>query len=267
MIDLHLHLLPGVDDGAATIEISRAMLERAELLGFTSLVATPHLSGRLAPAYDEKVRAALSSVRQEAEAFAIAIAIELGYEIQLSPDLPDRLQRGERSRLADSTTVLVELPFAGWPLFTESVLFDLQTMGLRPLLAHPERYAAIQADISKGLELAERGVLMQITAGSVAGLFGKPAQRVAEQFLRQGAVTVLASDAHSAGQRFVSVADGIARTQSLIGPARTQQLIYDNPKALLESRPLPRQADIVAEPEAGGGWKKAISKATGRLRR
>ena len=115
--------------------------------------------------------------------------------------------------------------------------------------------------------LAERGVLMQVTAGSIAGLFGKPAQRCAEMMLKEGISTVLASDAHSAGQRFVSVADGIARANELIGDQRVRQLLYDNPKALLESRPLPQQAEIVAGSTDGGGWRRAIKSATGKLRR
>jgi protein-tyrosine phosphatase len=264
MIDLHLHLLPGVDDGAASLEISRDMLVRAESFGFTSLVATPHLDGPLKPRYEEQVRQALSEVRSACT--DAPSLIELGYEIQLSPDLPARLQRGERSRLADSTTVLVELPFSAWPLFTEQTLFELQTMGLRPLLAHPERYSTVQAEPDKALALADRGVLMQVTLGSLVGLFGKQAQKVAELLMREGAATVLASDAHSAGQRFVAVGDGLKRAQELVGPERARQLVYDNPKALLESRPLPAPAAIVVSESNEKGWKKLFQRGGAKSR-
>jgi protein-tyrosine phosphatase len=264
MIDLHLHLLPAIDDGAASLEISRSMLSRAESFGFTSLVATPHLNGALSPQYDARVRAALGEVREAAK--DLQIAIELGFEIQLSPDLPSRLAAGERSRLADSTAVLVELPFVGWPLFTEHTLFDIQTLGLRPLLAHPERYSAVQAEPEKALDLAQRGILLQVTIGSLVGLFGKPAQRVAEMLVRQGAATVLASDAHSAGQRFMSIAEGLQRAEELAGAERTRQMVYENPKALLESRSLPLAAPIVTTVSEDRGWRKAFQRATSKLR-
>src|SRR5215213_10320567 len=132
MIDLHLHLLPTVDDGASSLDVSVAMLERAARLNYSTLVATPHLDGPLTTQYESKVRTALSEVLRAGK--EMPIAIELGYEIMLSPDLPARLAAGERSRIAGSTTVLVEIPFAGWPLYTEQTLFDIQTQGLRPLL-------------------------------------------------------------------------------------------------------------------------------------
>jgi len=264
MIDLHLHLLPGVDDGAATLDVSRSMLERAESFGFTSLVATPHLDGALTPAYERSVRSSMSTLLTVARDYPISI--ELGYEIQLAPDLPARLEAGERCRLGDSTAVLVELPFAGWPLFTEQTLFEVQAIGFRPLLAHPERYAAVQAEPEKAIELAERGVLLQVTIGSLVGLFGKTAQRVAEFLLRENAATVLASDAHSAGQRYMCVADGLARATALIGTARLRQLVHDNPKALLESRSLPSPAPTVAAVPDDRGWRKAFQRATTRIR-
>jgi protein-tyrosine phosphatase len=264
MIDLHLHLLPAVDDGAASLDVSRAMLAKAESIGFASLVATPHLNGPLGSGYEHKVRSALRDVKSAVN--GSPISIELGYEILLSPDLPRRLQSGERIRLADSTTVLVELPFVGWPLYTEQTLFDIQTVGFRPLLAHPERYATLQAEPEKALGLAQRGIMMQVTIGSVVGLFGKPAQRIAELLLREGAATVLATDAHSAGQRFMAVEDGLSRVKELVGTARAHQLVSDNPKALLESRSLPSPAAIVISESGERGWRKLFQRGSSRAR-
>jgi protein-tyrosine phosphatase len=261
MIDLHLHLLPAVDDGAASLDVSVAMLDLAAQLGFARLIATPHLDGPLVPAYVAKVRAALESVRVAALERGSPISIDSGYEIRLSPDLPHRLASGERSTLAESQTVLVELPFAGWPNFTEQTLFSVQTLGFTPLLAHPERYTAVQTDIDRALDLVDRGVLLQVTAGSLAGLFGKPAQRTAEQLLTADAIAVLASDAHSNGRRFVSVADGIRRAVALVGEDRVRQLTHDNPAALLDSRPLPAPAPVAAGAE--GGWRKVFERVRG----
>ena len=264
MIDLHLHLLPAIDDGASSLDVSVAMLERASHLNYSTLVATPHLDGPLTVEFESKVRAALSQVLSAAK--GMPIAIELGYEIMLSPDIPARLAAGERSRIAGSTTVLVEIPFVGWPIYTEQTLFDIQMQGLRPLLAHPERYVAAQVEPEKVLTLAERGVLLQVTLGSLVGLFGKPAQRLAELLLREGAVTILATDAHSAGHRFTAVEEGLKQAEALVGPEIVRQLTYDNPKALLESRPLPPPAARPIAEESNRRWKRAIHRATSRLR-
>lgn len=267
MIDMHLHhtarLLPGVDDGASSLEISRAMLDKARQFGFDRLVATPHLSGPLDPGYNAQVQRALSQVRSAAR--GAEIAVDLGFEILLSADLPSRLEHGEPVTLAGSDAVLVEAPFAGWPLHVDSTLFNIQSAGFRPLLAHPERYAAVQQDPDKALALASRGVLLQLTIGSIVGLFGKSAQRVAELLLRENAVAILASDAHSAGQRFVSVEDGLRRAGSLVGAARASQLVTANPAALLGGKPLPAPFAVDAD-ESSDGWRKSLFRSRTKVR-
>lgn len=258
MIDLHLHLLPAVDDGAASLDVSVAMLDLAARLGYTRLVATPHLDGLLTADYGAKVRAALVAVRAAGAQRGIPVTVDAGFEIQLSPDLPQRLAGGEPSTLAGSKTVLVELPFSGWPNFTEQTLFSVQTLGFTPLLAHPERYTAVQSDIDRALGLVDRGVLLQLTTGSLAGLFGKAAQRTAEHLLREDAAAVLASDAHSDGRRFVAVADGLRRAVELVGERRVRQLTQDNPDALLAGRPLPSSEAVAVGAE--GGWRKVLAR-------
>lgn len=238
MIDLHIHLLPGVDDGASDVAISHAMLARAQALGFDILVATPHLPGRLEPAYRSQIEQALVEVRAMAPSFAIDI--EFGFEIALTPDLPARLEAGEPATLGGSQAVLVDLPFSGWPLHVESTLFELQVAGFRPVLAHPERYVAIQQDSDRARSLADRGTLLQATTGSFVGIFGQAAQRTAERLLQQGAIHLVATDAHSTGARFASVDRGLDRIRTLVGEERLRQLVDDVPRALLDDADLPQ---------------------------
>lgn len=256
LIDLHLHLLPGIDDGAQTLDVSRTMIERACAAGFDTLVATPHLDGPLTQEYRAGVATAWSEVAPIAAAAGIQVG--LGYEIKLSPDLAHRLDQGEPSTLAGGRAVLVELPFVGWPNYTEQSLFDLQAAGFRPLLAHPERYADAQRDVDRLIRLAERGVAQQVTFGSLGGLFGKRVQEVAEELLRRDAATVLATDAHSAGQRLDMVEDGIARARALVGPAKLKQLVADNPRALLQDEPLPTPVTLQPDEDETGGWRGAL---------
>lgn len=254
MIDLHLHLLPGIDDGAASMDESRAMLAAAQALGFRELVVTPHLLERLQPAEQWRIAAALAAVAEAAVPFGLHV--RLGYEVALTPDLPARLEADEPITLAASRAILVELPVVGWPTYTDSILFALQAGGYRPLLAHPERYLSVQQNPAMALDLASRGVMLQVTYGSFVGLFGKAAQRSAELLLRHRAIHVLASDAHSAGHRLVAVERARARVIKLAGEEMTRAMTTDIPRALLDDQPLPIQPQV-AEPEHGG-WRARL---------
>jgi len=246
MIDLHIHLLPGVDDGAADATVARAMLARAAAYGYRTMVATPHLPRRLDSAYLEQIVRTLAEVRALAD--GSGIDVRLGFEAQLTPDLPARLQAGEPATLAGSRTILVDLPFAGWPHHAESSLFALQRAGFRPVLAHPERYAAVQDDPARALDLAEQGILLQATIGSFTGLFGSRARQAAEHLLRHDAIHFVATDAHSAGHRFANIDRGLDRIGNLVGEARLRQLVHDVPRALLDDADIPATAP--AEPRS-----------------
>ena len=237
MIDAHIHLLPAIDDGAASLDVSVAMLRRARDLGFHTLVATPHLPGPLTDDDESRIEAALALVRTEAE--PIGVTVLLGFEAALTPDLPDRLARGERSTVAGGAAVLVDLPFAGWPLHVDTTLFALQTAGYLPVLAHPERYAAVQDDPARAIQLAERGVVLQANIGSFAGIFGRRSQRAAEALLHAGAIHLVATDAHSASARYVAVPDGLARLRAAVGDAGLRRLLEEAPRAILGGSPLP----------------------------
>jgi protein-tyrosine phosphatase len=257
VIDIHLHLLPAVDDGAESPEETRAMLARAHALGFTVLVATPHLPDRLALPYSERVAAAFAIARELAA--PENIEVRTGFEVRLTPDLPRRLADGEPITLAGSNAILVDLPFGGWPHHVDATLFAVQTAGFRPILAHPERYVAVQDELERALRLAERGVLLQVNLGSLHGLFGKRAMRAAEALLRAGAVHAAASDAHSAGERYAAVPAGLERLVALVGEAGRDRLLVETPAALLAGAPVPLAP-------AGNGWHREGGWRT-RLRR
>ena len=243
MIDLHLHLLPAIDDGARDLGVSRAMLARLSDLGYRRVVATPHLVEPLYDRYATAVQEALDEVREVAKDYGVAV--DLGFEHVLVPGLAERLEAGEASTLAGSRAVLVELPFVGWPQHAESSLFALQLAGYTPVLAHPERYVSVQQDRELALAVAGRGVALQLTLASFAGVFGKPVQRTAQDLLREsierGTPVVLATDAHSDGQRLVRVDAGLRaiKKQFAGDEALVQWAAHDVPAALLSNANLP----------------------------
>ena len=238
MIDLHLHILPGVDDGASNLDVAGSMFAEAKRQGFTHLVATPHLIDRLSDSFYSQVQAAIESVRPIAT--NLGIDLLLGFEVLLTPDLPQRLSRGEPSTLAGSTAILIELPLTVWPTYTETTLFELQTAGYRPILAHPERYGKLQRDPDLAMRLAEQGVALQVTTSAINGLFGKSIQRVVDRWLQAGAVHLVASDAHSRGRRMMDVPAALSRLERLVGTHEVRRLTTDAPRALLTNTAVPR---------------------------
>jgi protein-tyrosine phosphatase len=234
------------------------MLSVAASLGYTGLVATPHLLEPLTEEYSQRVateRAWITPLAAES-----GLELRSGFEIRLTPDIGARLEAGEPISLGGSRTVLIELPFAGWPIFTDQALFDIMSAGFRPLLAHPERYAAVIENPALIDRLRERGVMMQVTTGSLAGLFGKRSREISERMLLGDMVDILASDAHSAGRRFVSVVDGLARAEELVGSKRVRQLTYANPTSLLADRPLEAIAEVRPESTVETRWREPIKR-------
>jgi protein-tyrosine phosphatase len=251
VIDLHSHVLPEIDDGAESLAQTEAMLDSWRTHGFTDVAATPHLNGPLSREYQERVDA--TRVGLVSIAAARGITLHRGFEIMLTPDVPRRLASGEPITLDGQCAVLVEVPFNQWPLHTESTLFSLQTAGYLPILAHPERYTEVQRRPELAVQLAERGVILQVTYGSLAGIFGREVRRTAEAIVEANAAGIMATDAHNPGRRLASVDDGLARLTSLVGPDRAMQLTVDAPRALLQGHAPPAPLPLVPE-RRGFGW-------------
>lgn len=209
-IDLHIHLLPGIDDGARNAAMSASMLDRLANNGVTRVIATPHLMEPLTPEYYREALESLEVVRPLAE--ARGITVELGFEHMLASDTAARLVAGEPSTLAGSKSVLVELPFSNWPANTGQALHDLRAEGYRCILAHPERYAAVHDRLDMIVDVALQGAVPQLTGGSFVGVYGKDVSRLVRQLLDDALARdypiVLASDAHSDGSRLVLAHQG-----------------------------------------------------------
>ncbi|MGD9711949.1 MAG: tyrosine-protein phosphatase [Thermomicrobiales bacterium] len=254
MIDLHCHVLPNVDDGSSSVSESAEMFRLYRSFGFDTVVATPHVSGDLSSGYRERIEVARDAI-EDAAADA-GIALEIGFEIMLDPALEMRLDQGAALSLGSSRAVLVEVPFLNWPTFTEDVIFALQLAGYRPILAHPERYEGVQARPQLAFELCKRGVVLQLTYASFAGVLGKTVQRCAERLLEVDGAVILASDAHGSGQRLRAIPDGLRRIDDLIGTERLHQLAREVPLALLRDAALPEYPARESDAIRGGkrGW-------------
>ena len=203
MIDPHNHILPNVDDGAASDEEAIEMLRIAEDDGIRTIVATPHVpspSGvTLAP---EEILRHVAALNELARDRGIGVGVLAGSEIRCEPDIVNALQMGELLTMNGSPYVLLELPlFGDWPSHVRSTVYDLQMEGFIPILAHVERYPAVQEDLRFLVDLVATGVLMQVNASSIAPGAGGREPATARRLLEAQMVHVLGSDAHSPRRR------------------------------------------------------------------
>lgn len=210
MIDLHAHVLPALDDGPETVDDAVELLEAAAARGVRVVAATPHVSRRY-PNTAPAVAAAARSLAGELAARAVPIELVAGAEVEaeavhgLRPDELRPLTLGATGRF-----LLVELPFEGASPASSEVLQGLLAAGIRPVIAHPERQADIQAQPARAASLVERGCLLQLTASSLVGGHGGQARATARMLLDHGLAHLLGSDAHGRGIRRAALADGVA---------------------------------------------------------
>ena len=207
MIDLHSHLLPGIDDGAKDLVTSLAMARVAVADGITTIACTPHI---LPGVYNNSGPAIRQAVARLAESIAkagIPITLVTGADVHIAPDLDVQLRDGQALTLNDSRYFLLEPPHHVLPPRLEDLIFGLQAAGYFPILTHPERLSWVEGHYELIRRLVSSSVLMQITAGSVMGRFGRRPRYWAERMLDEGLCHLLATDAHNTEQRAPRMAD------------------------------------------------------------
>lgn len=201
MIDIHSHILPGVDDGAQTEEDSLAMAREAVSQGITAIIATPHnKNGK----YDNDRHSILKNVAILNELFAgedIPLTVVPGQETRINGEMIDDINNGNLLSLNDTKYLFVEFPSAHVPRYSSQMLFDIQVAGYTPIIVHPERNQELIEHPNRLLEFVKKGALTQVTAASVAGKFGKNIQKFSEQLIEANLTHFIASDAHNTTTR------------------------------------------------------------------
>jgi protein-tyrosine phosphatase len=238
VIDLHAHLLPGLDHGARDWDEALAMCRLAVEDGITTMAATPHVSD-VFPNASARIEGAVAELRERLARDGIPLAVVAGGDYHVRTDLSPQsvITLGGNGRY-----FLLEFPYQVLPPRADAFVKVLTGRGLVPIVTHPERIASLQRDWRRLEPLVQAGALVQITAGSLLGEFGPAATRSAKRFLKQGWVHLLASDAHGISERQPRLSPGRAAAAKIIGAAAAQALVLDNPRAILEGRDLPGPA-------------------------
>lgn len=197
MIDIHSHVLPGIDDGAKTATESLKILKGLELQGITHLICTPHYIAETAQTSPKATNAALlNNLQESAVKNGLEIKLHLGNEIYIDKDIAKLLRYKKISPLADSKYLLVELPMSGEFEQYDDILLNLAQKGWMVILAHPERYHSFQKHYEKILELHEQGILLQCNLGSIIGQYGKNAKKTIQKLAKDKLIYCFGTDIH-----------------------------------------------------------------------
>lgn len=249
MIDIHCHLLPGVDDGARDWEVAAEMCRLAAADGITHIVATPHANDDYV--YDrDLLRGRLTKLQAIAGEWPI---LTLGCDFHFSyENVSAALQDATRFTIGNSQYLLVEFSDFALSLPMRDALVRLRNTGVVPIVTHPERNMIMQHNPDLILKLLELGCLVQVTASSLTGRWGEAAQKSAEWLLAHEAVHVLASDAHDPVHRPPVLSAGRAAAAKLCGQDVAQALVDDNPRAILNAEPVPYRPQPAGLPRGRG---------------
>lgn len=204
MIDIHTHILPGVDDGCQTLAEARKMLEMEYENGVDTVILTPHFDL-------SKDRGILldSFAKFREQVKDIPVRLVLGAEILWKPGTLDALKRGELFTLGDSSWVLIEFDFVDWNYHIADTLFDFVCCGYQVILAHPERYLYLSVEDLR--EIKSRGVFLQVNTSSLLGDFGRTVKKRAKKLAASGMIDFIASDCHSTGTRSPNLTEEFRR--------------------------------------------------------
>ncbi|MDP2210971.1 MAG: CpsB/CapC family capsule biosynthesis tyrosine phosphatase [Candidatus Aquicultor sp.] len=232
-VDIHNHILPGLDDGAETLEEAVEMARLAHQNGITRIVATPHqndwhhVTGQETLAGVELLQAVL---RER----GVPVDIYAGSELRMSPDIPERLASQTALPLAGSSYVLIEFYFDTIPFFSEEVVFRLRTAGWKPIIAHPERVYDIQRKPERLERFIDMGCLTHINVSSLTGELGRSCLDTAVALLKRGWVDIIASDSHGAENRPPDFGAALSVAAKIVGEEAARALVLENPARIFE---------------------------------
>lgn len=239
MIDLHSHILPEIDDGAKSIDISVEMAKIAVDDGIKILACTPHIRP---PTYDnnnETIKSSISILRNRLKKENIDLKLVIGADIHINPNILQRLQNKSAPTLYGTKYFLFEPPHHVLPPNIDRFYEQVMQAGYIPILTHPERLTWIENHYDVMVKMDEMGVAVQLTAGSITGRFGDRAKYWSDRFLAEGRVDIIASDAHDPKHRPPKMSQARDYIAKHCDEATARRLTLDNPLLILKNENLP----------------------------
>lgn len=236
MVDIHCHILPNVDDGPRSWEMTAEMCRVAADDGIRHIVATPHCNHEFA--FDRPRYEAMLFELREASLGRIDFSIGCDFHFSYE-NIANALENPTRYTINGTCYLLIEFSDYGIPPNTEEHIFLLAGRGMVPIITHPERNPLLARCPQRVLDLISAGALVQVTANSITGFWGSQAKSVSEWLLKQGAVHAVASDAHDPELRKPVLSDARLALAKLVGEDVAEALVLNNPQAIIDGRRLP----------------------------
>lgn len=252
MIDIHCHILPGLDDGAPDEGVALEMARTAVADGVGTIVATPHM--REGDYLNERpqILEAVEQFRKVLARESVPLKLAVGSEVHLGPRLVERIAEGRLLTYADrQAALLLECPYRNYPVRLSETIFELKLAGYTPVIAHPERIQFFREDPERFAALVNQGALGQLTGSSLLGLFGKKIQALSEEWVARKLVHFLGSDAHDTVSRPPRLAQARARWAEIAGEESARQAVELFPRALLEGGSLEPEPPLPGAPRRG----------------
>ncbi|MEB6201977.1 capsular biosynthesis protein [Mammaliicoccus fleurettii] len=243
MIDIHNHLLVGMDDGPQTLEETIDLFTQAKEQGITGIVVTPH---HLHPRYNNifsDVDNAIKDLTSNQQIKDFNIQLYPGQEIRITDKVLEDIDQHQIQGINHSKYLLIELPSNSMPHYTKNLLYEIQTKGFIPVIAHPERNKAIAQDINLLYELINKGALSQITASSLTGELGKNLQKLSIQMIEHNLIHFVASDAHHPENRPFGLAE-LFTTPKLKNMQPPIKRLLNNNEAMIQNKDVVKERPI-----------------------
>lgn len=235
MIDIHSHLLFGVDDGSRTLEESVHVIKKLSEVGYTDIILTPHyINDSTYVSTREENLDVLKRLKVGLIRNNVNVNLYLGNEIYIDSEIANLLKNNIISSLNDTKYLLIELPMSGENEIYYDVFLDLINMGYKVILAHPERYISFQKDFNKVYELKELGVLLQSNVGSILGDYGKGAKKTIKRLLKENLITFMGTDIHHNKEEYTFVEKAKKKMGKYLTQKQINNIFENNAKVLLK---------------------------------
>lgn len=264
MIDLHTHILPGIDDGPSDMEESLAMVKMGCEAGIHTICATPHLMEEPSEEIVDRFVSSFQALKGRVSAHGLSINLLLGAEVYFQLGLEKILAFPRLTLNGTGKYLLLEFPMQGIPPGAENMIFDLVMGGVIPILAHPERNFSVLKDEAVLQPIVRMGALIQVNAGSLEGQFGRQVKKTALSLLKRGLVQLLGSDAHNALDRSIELKGAVECAAQVVGSDIAQLLVTANPERILAGEALSSHHPLPPEPPRGSFLHKVWRGMTGK---
>ena len=233
MIDIHCHILPGIDDGSRDVEESMEMIREAYKAGFTNIISTSHYIEESYNVPKAKRQELIDMLNSKIEQEGMNIKIYNGAEAYITPNLVELIKAEELPTMNGTKYLLMELPMHNQILGLERVIQNIISQGITLIIAHPERYSYVQKNYKILNELADMGVLFQANYGSCIGEYGKEAEKTLKKLLKANRISFFGTDCHRAGSVYCQMPEVLKKLEKMIGKEKLEELTTINPQKLI----------------------------------